>query len=321
MQTSKKNMINSILFLIGFIVLLVLASFVFQPKNNTKRYDMEETRANGILGEPEETLDVLFIGDSISYTSIIPIQIWSDYGITSYLCGSVMQDLYYTKEFLNKAFEKQSPKIVFLETATIFNRFTGQEKIWNSLENIMPVLRYHDRWKTFPDWPEWETGFKVEYTYQEPNKGYYYSSEVEGINPGDYAVENAAVEWIPLINRKTLQEIKKICDEHGAQLVLLSGPNVTGSWAPHRHNAVAMLAEKMELEYIDLNYMQEEVPIDWMTDTFDSGDHLNYDGARKVSSYLGKYLMDRGLFEDKRNYPEYGFWKEAQEVFYKSVPK
>jgi len=146
MQLSKKNIISSACFLLGLVILLAMASMFFRPKNNQDLYGMEEPRANGILGEPEETLDVLFVGDSVSYASIIPIQIWRNYGITSYLCGSTMQDLYYTKEFVNKAFEKQSPKIVFVGTATIFNEFTEKEKIWNVLEQNIPILRYHDRW-------------------------------------------------------------------------------------------------------------------------------------------------------------------------------
>lgn len=299
MQISKKNILNSSLFLLGLLTLVALASLVFQPKDNKEQYGMEETKANGILGEPEQTLDVLFIGDSVSYTSIIPTQIRDEYGITSYVCGTPMQDLYYSKEFLNKALEKQSPKIVFLGTATIFNDFTGQEKIWNSLELMMPVFRYHNRWKNFWEWPEWKNGFKKSYTYQDENKGYKRLTEIKGVVPYDYPGISTVIEWIPYINRITLNEIKKICEEHGAQLILLSEPNATGSWSSIRHNALVGLAEKMELTYIDLNYMQEEVPIDWMTDTADEGDHLNENGAKKVSTYMGKYLKETGLFEGK----------------------
>ena len=321
MQLSKKNIISSVAFFLGLLILVWLSSAFFRPKNNAERYGMEEPRANGILSEPEETLDVFFVGDSISYASIIPIQIWRDHGITSYLCGSTMQDLYYTKEFVNKAFETQSPEIVFLGTATIFNEFTEKEKIWNSLEQLVPILRYHDRWKSFVKWPEWETGFKVDYVYCEPGKGYYYSLGVEGIDATGYAFETPAVEWVPDINKKTLWEIKEICDAQGAQLILLSEPNVAGSWGPHRHNAAAILAEEMGVEYIDLNYLQKEVPIDWMKDTFDGGDHLNYYGAQKVTAYLGQYLAETGLFEDKRENPDYDFWNETQTKFYEGKPE
>lgn len=320
MQMKIKNIISSAIFLLGLVMLLVFSSLFFQPKSNKGSYGMEEPRANGILGEPEGTLDVFFVGDSISYTSIIPMQIWRDYGITSYLCGSTHQKLYYTKEFVNKALEKQSPKLVFLGSATIFNQFTAKEKIWNWLENTLPVLRYHDRWKYIVDWPEWETGFKVDYAHLEAEKGYYFSGGVDGIDATGYAFETTATDWIPDINKETVLEIKRLCDVHGARLILVSEPNAAGSWGPHRHNAVATLAEEMGVEYIDLNYMQEEVPINWWEDTFDKGDHLNYYGAQKVTAYLGQYLAELKLFEDKRTNPEYEFWNEQQLEFYEGKP-
>ena len=320
MQLNKKNVINSALFLLGLVMLLALLSVCFRPKDNREHNGMEDIRANGILSEPEETMDVMFIGDSISYVSVMPMQIWRDYGITSYLCGSPEQRLYYTKEFFVKALERQSPKIIFLETATIFNHFSDKDKIWNVLEQIFPILRYHDRWKTFAEWPEWEEGFQVEYTYPNYEKGYYYSKGIDGTDASGYVFKTDEYEWIPDINRETLFEIKELCDEHGAELVLLSEPNVMGSWTPIRHTMSAMLAEWMGVEYIDINYMQEEVPIDWKTDTFDKGDHLNYYGAQKVTAYLGKYLSERGIFEDKRENPDYAFWNEQLKDFYRDKP-
>mgnify|MGYP003307324769 CR=1 FL=1 len=65
MQLSKKNIISSVVFLLGLVALLVLVSMFFRPKKNTEYYGMEEPRANGILSEPKETLDVFFVGDSI----------------------------------------------------------------------------------------------------------------------------------------------------------------------------------------------------------------------------------------------------------------
>jgi len=319
MLISKHEMIRSALFLFGLVVLIAISSLLFQPKNNNEAYGMELDHANGILGEQEASLDVLFVGDSVSYCSIIPVQIWRDYGLTSYLCSSTMQHLYVSKEFMEKAFENQSPKLVFLGTATIFNHFTEQEKIWNSLEKNIPVLRYHDRWKTFTSWPEWKTGLKTEYAHLEIQKGYNYNKGVVGADIGDTRKPTDALEWIPPINKKTVEEIAELCNKNGAKLILVSEPNASGSWAPHRHNAIALLAEEMGLDYLDLNYMTDEVPIDWATDTFDGGDHLNYSGAQKVTAYLGKYLWNMGIFEDKRTDKKYESWNEAQKLFYEDI--
>ena len=97
-----KTIISSVGFLLGLVILIVFLSQFFRPKNNTEMHGMEDVAANGILGEPEQSIDVLFIGDSVSYCSVIPIQIWRDYGITSYMCGTSLQQLYYSKEFLYK---------------------------------------------------------------------------------------------------------------------------------------------------------------------------------------------------------------------------
>jgi len=70
-----------------------------------------------------------------------------------------------------------------------------------------------------------------------------------------------------------------------------------------------------------MNYMPEEVPIDWTHDTFDGGDHVNYYGAQKVTAYLGKYLSEMNLFTDKRGDERYVTWDEAQQAFYETVVK
>lgn len=317
MQLSKKNMISSTVFLLGLMVLIVLVSLIFQPKNNTEAAGMEDVAANGILGEPEQSIDVLFIGDSVSYCSVIPVQIWRDYGITSYMCGTSLQKLYYSKEFLYKAFATQSPKVVMLEATPVFSNFEYKENIRTMVELMFPVFRYHDRWKNFDTKLESNSGLKAEYIHLEVNKGYYYSSGIEAAEAEDYTKHTEEVAGILEDNKQTLIDIKKYCEEKGAELILYSAPN-TLTWRPDCHNALVLLAEELELTYFDMNYMQDEVPIDWSTDTFDGGDHLNYYGAVKVSAYLGKYLEEMGLFKDKRENEEFAAWNEVEKVFYEN---
>ena len=316
MKSTKKEIVLSIIFCTGLVVLLMVSSWFFRPKRNTEAYGMEDMRANGILTEPENTIDVLFLGDSVSYCSIMPLHIWSEYGITSYVCATSQQELYYTKEFLKKAFATQSPKIVFLGTSVLFQEFEHKENARMMIEKAFPVFRYHDRWKEAGKMPEFASGMKVDYVHQIRDKGYYFSLASEAIDVGDYTAETESIEWIPDICRESLWQIKDFCEKNNAELILLSEPNAAGAWAPYRHNAVDILAWELEIPYIDLNYMQEEVPIDWSKDSFDAGDHLNYYGAKKVSSYLGKYLNELGTFEDKRKDTQYQSWNQFQESFY-----
>ena len=116
-------------------------------------------------------------------------------------------------------------------------------------------------------------------------------------------------------NLRHLRNILALCRENDAELVLFSTPS-TMNWNYPRHNAAVALAEELGVDYIDMNLMPEEVPIDWQTDTMDEGNHMNYSGAAKVSEYLGKYLARRELFPDKRSLPEYAAWNEAVAEFY-----
>ena len=63
-----------------------------------------------------------------------------------------------------------------------------------------------------------------------------------------------------------------------------------------------------DLEYYDLNELDM---IDWSKETRDGGEHLNYNGAKKVSNYLGEYIKNTGLVEDHRGDKKYASWQEA----------
>ncbi len=313
----KQCLLNGV-FLLVLLGLLVFASRVFQPKNNTEAAGMEDVAANGILGEPENSIDVLFIGDSVTYCSVIPNQIWRDYGITSYVCGTSLQKLYYSKDFLYKAFETQSPKVVMLEMTPAYSNFMYQENYKTTWERLLPVFRYHDRWKDFLAAGKPDATLHVEYTHQEINKGYYYSPAIEVVEAKQYI--GVTDESAPMLsdNRKTLLDIKEFCEKRGVELILFSAPSAV-TWRPEYHNGIEKFAQEENLTYFDMNYMTEEIPIDWSKDSFDGGDHLNYDGAKKTTAYLGKYLNEMGIFTDKRNDADYQSWNDIQKKFYDEV--
>ena len=143
----RKHIFSSAAFLLILAVLIGAATFVVQPKNNTQAAGMHNVRANGILGEPENTIDVLVLGSSEVFCSIIPMEIWKDHGITSYVCGTSGQRLYQAEEFLRDALKTQKPKIVVLETLALYDRYGQTEALPEMAEAWLPILRYHDRWK------------------------------------------------------------------------------------------------------------------------------------------------------------------------------
>lgn len=320
MKKIIKRIVSCVLFVAILLGLLQVSSLVFQPKSNDKASGIHYSRANGIFSEPKDSIDTVFIGDSEVYHSFIPLNIWRDYGITSYDVSSPSQKLVYSMEFLKKTFEKQSPKIVFLETNAIFRKSYLEDEITYKAEQIFPVFRYHDRWKNLQ---LKDFSASVEYTANENNKGYYFTKKSKP------ATDKAIKEYMkysdvsaPILstNKKYLNGIAKFCEKHGAKLVLISTPS-TKNWNYQRHNTMEAISKDLGVDYIDTNLLRDDIPIDWKKDTKDKGDHLNYNGAVKMTNYIGKYLDDTKLFKDKRNDPSYDNWNTCLDKFEKQVKK
>ncbi len=315
MRNIIKKSFYSLAFMAGLIVLLLVASQIVMPKNNTAKDGIKDPLANGFLGEGKNTIDVLVLGDSEAFCAFIPLKIWQDYGITSYICSTIGQQLWYSEEFLHKAFRRQSPKIVVLETDAIFRDFGNKDVIAQKAESVFSVFGYHNRWKTLnsKDW-----SLTVNYSHVEKSKGYLYSTIVSPASMDGYMKASQKKEAIPQRNIRYIKDFQAFCNKNGAKLILISSPS-TVNWNSMRHNSIKEISEKLNVEYIDMNLMHEQIPIDWEKDTRDKGDHMNHNGAMKVTSYLGKYLSESGLFTDHRQDKQYRHWNTIVEEFNKAT--
>ena len=302
-------------FALGLLLILSGLSYLFVPKGNSTQAGMEEEIANGIQGEPANSIDVVVLGDSESYASISPLLIWKNTGYTSYVCGSSKQYLSYSKTLLERAFENQAPKVVILETLCIYRQIPSKTVVMDEVSRYFPILRYHDRWKQIALGGFGSSGSDV---FTSPYKGHRLNSKVSGITPSDYMTETSSSADIPLYNRLLVSQIQQLCEENGARLLLLSTPS-TVNWNYQRHNGIKALAEELGIEYIDLNVRREEVNIDWSTDTYDRGDHLNHSGCVKVSQFLSNYLEGTKLFSDRRGDNQYSNWNSLLESYEKEI--
>ena len=305
MRKMIKPVGSAFLFFGGLLFLMWLISLLLVPKTPAMESGMRDPSANGILSEPASTIDVLFLGDS-------------ETGITSYCCGTPAQKLCYAQEFLEKCFEKQSPKMVILETNEIFRKFSVTDSLLHKPSApILSLFNYHDRWKTLS--PVY-SGPSVNYTFLENAKGYRFSATASKASTKGYMDSHPGMARIAFNNYTAMEKMKRFCVSHGARLVLVSTPS-TVNWNMKRHNSIRELAEELGLEYMDLNLLPDEVPIDWKTDTRDKGDHLNYFGAKKVTTYIADYLKKTELFADRRDDPTFQQWSKDAKAFDRMIQK
>ena len=205
MKRYLKTALRFILFCVIFMVILMLLSKVFVPKDNQKSTGMEAVQSNGILGEPDNTMDYLVVGDSETYSSITPMEIWRQYGYAGYVCGTGGQHLYDTERFLSQALKKQSPKYVILETNALYRKIAYEKVLKSQLEKYFQIFRYHDRWKSLMlnDF----TG-SVNYTWTNDYKGYRYENKVATAALKDYMKQTDQKAKISAINQYYVEQKK-----------------------------------------------------------------------------------------------------------------
>lgn len=312
MKKYTKQFITALLFMIGLVCILLAASYVTVPKNNDPDSGIEQIDANGVLGEKPGTVDVLFLGDSEAHSTFVPLRIWSDTGYTSYNCGTGDQTLDYSYTLLKRVTKNQDLKIVFLEANAIYN-LESKEILYAKLCDMLPVFRYHNRWKTLKrdDFTQ-----KPEYTWTDPDKGYRYITDIVPCEEPEYLDQDYTDEKARIrpVNLYYVKRIKKLCDKKDIKLVLISSPS-TSYFTYKRHNRTTALASELDCEFIDMNMMSEELGIDWSKDTRDEGSHLNYAGACKTTDWLSEYLTQTGLLTNHKEDPAYASWNDALAVF------
>jgi len=304
-------LIKGTAFIAGFLVIMILTSLVLQPKNVRKELDVNKQAAKRISTEKKDTIDVLVLGDSESYSSISPMEIWRDYGYTSYICGAPAQMLSDSYNFLELAIKNQSLKLVILETNAVYRTFGVQKDIasavFNSAEFIMPVFEYHNRWKVLSA-KDFFT--RPKFINCNDMKGFNYRPKINAWSGDNYMYETTECAEIPKISEHFLEKIKALCDENGIEFLLLSSPSAT-NWNYEKHNGIQKYIEGNDIKYLDLNLKTDIIKIDWNTDTLDKGDHLNFTGAKKVSSYLGQYIQNNYFIKDHRADENFAYWNDS----------
>lgn len=317
MQDFKKTYLKNNVVIVKTVVFLIIMVALYggiadQTESILLKNDQLIPERNksiyAIQREPEETIDILVLGDSLSYSSVSPMSLWNKHGYTAFVCGQPGQNMSETKEILEIALRTQSPKVVILETNAIFQDRLRGKTLNDTLEALLnyylPLFRGHNAWKSLVMKMEYaEIGF-VKY------KGFPFRSDIKPYENGEYMKKTDQIQALPDKNLEHMQSIIDMCRDSGADLILLGTPSPSNC-NYSIHNAIAEFADKQELTYIDMNLMTDELGIDWKTDTLDKGDHLNLSGAEKVTVYLGRYLSDNYNLTDHRGDAAFDQWTKV----------
>ena len=220
MQDFRKKIVRPVVFCAILLCLLMAASAVMSALARTNT-DLVQNRNKSMVeleNEPADTIDVLVIGDSESYTTVSPMEIWDKEGIPSYVGGQTGQKIQESYYMLKKALKTQKPKVVAIEANMIFRSQSAVRGIKETLVQTMlyyfPVFRLHNSWKA------WVTGEdKRSQTFY---KGFVLRDVVEAYTGGSYMKKPPKRNGCPAITRFMMDQIVSLCRKNNIQLFLYS---------------------------------------------------------------------------------------------------
>lgn len=321
----KKRIICAVSVLLVLAALLWSATLALEPK-----YASQSREGNLVAeyyGEVDagNTHQVIFVGDCEVYESFVPAVLWEKYGITSYVRGSAQQLIWQSYYLLEEMLKYETPKVVVFNVLSMkygdpqneaYNRMTLDGMRWsqskvrainasmtdeeNFASYIFTLLRYHSRWSEL-------SGEDFKYMFSRPQVAYNGYMIQTGIKPMESEREGEELfdYTLPSESFGYLDKMRELCAEKGIELVLIKSPTNTWKywWYDEWDKQICDYAEKYGLDYY--NFIgNEEIGIDWSTDTYDGGVHLNVFGAEKMTNYFGKLLVKQYGLESLKNDPD-----------------
>ena len=265
-----------------------------------------DCRIAGIQEEPEGQIEVLNVGDSLANIAITPLELYRDFGITSYVMGRDLQKCTETYYAIKLAIQKQPIKVVLWEVHNLCKHQKGYEPYMVGISEYAKYrsqfIKYHYVWKRVMEGKGIRKYFKG---YVVNEKVVPYTKELPYLN-----LSNTEVYEIPRDQMYVFKKICALCQKEGIKLVLYAAPS------PHCYsmkmlNGYAKLAKDNGLDYLDANLEVDRLKIDFAGDYCDDdADHLNLFGTRKMTRYLGEYLASECGLEDHRGDEAYRSWDD-----------
>ena len=332
----KKTWIGCAAIVLAAVTLLGFLQALVQPKY------MSQSPEGALIAEyynEQSAHDVVFIGDCEVYEGFTPPTLWEQYGITSYIRGSAQQLAWHSYYLLEDTLRYETPKVVVYNVLALkygepqdeaYNRLNLDGMKWslskvNAIRASMtedesfasylfPLLRFHSRWKELK-------AEDFEYLFRRDtisHNGYLMQTAVRGgkaeITPDAYT------DPLPETSMAYLEKMRALCEERGVELVLIKAP--TNDWKYHWYDEwdaqIEEYAAQNDLRYYNFIDCIDEIGIDWSTDTYDVGVHLNVYGAEKLTAYFGEILKSEFELEDHRGDSALAQeWQTKLDAYYK----
>ncbi len=313
-----KRFIRITLIIVIFIIVFFGLERLVTPKYQT---DLVEGHMIKEYYDEEKNHEVIFLGDCEVYANISPMVLYEEEGITAYVRGNSQQLIWQSYGLLKETLKYEIPKVVVFNVNSLryskpvseaYNRLMLDNMKWSKekyeiindsmldkeslITYIFPIFRYHSRITEL-------TKEDFLYYFKDQNvtfNGFLINKNVKPYTSFPTKRKLATYEFSKE-NYHYLDLIRELCEENDIKLVLMKAPSIYPYWYDEYDQNVINYADKYNLDYYNFKNVVNEIGIDYATDTYDGGEHLNLAGATKLSKYFAPILKEKYNLTDYRN--------------------
>ncbi len=332
---TKRQALKTIIFTGIFLIILTTLTYMIRTNGEVK--DL----FNGFYAQEENTLDVIMIGSSPVYPFYSAPKLWGELGITCYPLSSHVQRPSAALPLLKEAYKTQKPEVVVFEMRMYtmedgdmennmayargvtdnmkysLNRIYAVNRLVSDVSErytyYFDIFKYHSNWKTIV-LPEQLACFKYEKPH--PLMGFVIKDEVGPLEEERIpdCMGLAGKTPIPTEQEERLYELLDYLKEQNQQALFIVSPYRIEPKEQEMYNYMRPIIQSYGYDFVNMNEYYAEIGIDFTTDYYDYGGHVNTLGAEKCTAYLGK-LLEQFQISDKRGEEGYESWEQAYELY------
>lgn len=316
MKKYIKHICSCIVVVLIFVIICMAFSALVRRKASAAKYKD--------FFEQEEKFDVLLLGNSHMWNGVFPMDLWHYNGIVSYNLAGPGNRMATNYWIMMNAFDYTSPELVVVDCSGI----KMNEKIPSKNEHV------HTSFDSFPLtdtkidaikdlFDDTKRRWEFVWDYSIYHNRWNELSEEDFLKTGEFEKGAQSKVGISIPERyDTISSDKKIkrnkvsmdylymiieeCKKRDIEVLLTYIPFPADEVFQKEANTVRDIAQEYNVNYV--NFLEMDI-VNFETDMHDAS-YLNAAGARKVTEYLGDYIIKNYDIDDQRENEDYAFWNK-----------
>ena len=338
-----RRLVSAVLTIILFVYLFVHISYIFRS------YDMQAE----FYGLPKNSIDVIYFGTSVTFSGILPMEIYNTYGFTSYVMASNMQFEGSLRWNLREVQKTQSPRLCViditpfvLESYPSSTEYTNYERRMYFIRNIdslkyslnraaiveeaanelglglMERLAWHidltRNHTNLPDITKWNNSKQpLQYGFD-----YLPKNERGEIKVAEMLTDDGSTMPLAEGSERNLTLLIEDAKRTSCEVIFMCSPMSFRKERQYKiKNHVIEKVKEAGFTFLDFTKEREKIGLDYANDYWNYC-HFDALGAEKVSANLGRTLKEAFDLPDHRadgSAPEwdqtYPLWLEKFEGY------